>query len=135
MTTSKLHMAEGHQTVMPYLIVSGAENLIDFLKEAFDAEERLQIPRSENTIMHAEVMIGGSTIMLADSTSEYQPAPTNLYIYVDDTDKRYAQALTAGAVSVREPFDEEYGARTAGVKDRVGNTWWLATLKAESLAI
>ncbi|MCE2503247.1 MAG: VOC family protein [Chlorobi bacterium] len=130
---SELNSAEGHQTVMPYLIVEGAEKFINFMKQVFDAEERFQVLRSEseNEIMHAEVVIGDSTIMLADATSEYRPSPTTLYIYDEDTDKRYEQALVAGASSIYEPHDEEYGVRAAGVKDQFDNRWWLATLIEE----
>lgn len=120
---------EGHQRVMAYLIVKDAGKFINFLQTIFNAEERFRVQRTEDIIKHAEVKIGDATIMLADATPEYPPAPASLYIYVQDADTTYHNALNAGASSVMEPFDESYGARAAGICDPFGNTWWLATLK------
>jgi PhnB protein len=116
----------GHQTVMPYLIVEGAERFLDFLKNVFSAIEKQKFPDPKGGIMHAEVTIGNSTIMFADATSQYKPAPANLFIYVEDVDKIYQEALRSGATSVREPRNEDYG-YSGGVQDAFGNTWWITT--------
>jgi uncharacterized glyoxalase superfamily protein PhnB len=77
--------------------------------------------------MHAEVKVGDSWLMLGEAQGQYKAAPTNLYLYVPNTDKVYAQALKAGGSSVLEPADQFYGDRNAGVKDPSGNIWWVAT--------
>ncbi len=116
---------EGYHTVTPYLMVRGAAGLIDFVKIALDAQERQRMPGPDGTIGHAEVMIGDSVVMLADAPDE--PRPSTLHLYVEDADGTYERALAAGAPSEREPQDEFYGDRMAGVRDAYGNTWWFAT--------
>jgi PhnB protein len=83
--------------------------------------------RDENTIMHAEISIGTSVIMIADATETYQELFAGMFLYVDDCDSVYQKALANGAVSITEPGDQDYG-RSAGVKDAFGNTWWLTSV-------
>ncbi len=119
---------EGYHSVTPYLIVQGAAQLIDFMKEALGAEETFRMPTPSGAIGHAEVKIGDSMVMLADASgAENPPMPAMLHVYVEDVDAKYRRALQAGATSVREPADQFYGDRSAGVKDKFGNQWWLAT--------
>jgi len=108
---------EGHQRAMAYVIVPDAGAFIDFMKKVFGAEERFRVQRTEEIIKHAEIKIGDTTIMLADATSDYPAAASCMYIYVHDTDQTYKNALHAGATTVMAPFDESYGARSAGVCD------------------
>lgn len=117
---------EGMHSVTPFIMVKNAEGLIDFLKEAFDAKQTYMM-KAEGEVMHATVTIGDSVIMLSDAMDPYQPMPCQLYLYVEDIDKIYDQAVEAGATSIREPRDEFYGDRSAGVKDDWGNIWWVAT--------
>jgi PhnB protein len=116
-----------YHTLTPYLIVAGVAQLIEFLKSAFDAKEGHRSTRPDGAIMHAEVTIGDSPIMMGEPMGEFQPMPCMLYIYVEDTDAVYKQALKAGATSMMEPADQFYGDRNAGVKDMWGNLWWIAT--------
>jgi len=129
---------EGYHTVTPYLIVQGAAQLIDFLKQAFDAEEILRMAQPDGTITHAEVKIGDSRMMMSESTGDFKPMPAMLHLYVEDMDAVYRQALQAGATPLREPEDQFYGDRTGGVQDSSGNQWWLAThiedVSAEEMA-
>lgn len=118
---------EGYHTVTPYLVVQGAAQLIDFMKQAFAAEEVLRMPRPNGSIGHAEVKIGDSRIMVGEASDQYTQMPAMLHLYVEDADALYARAIQAGATSLREPIDEAYGDRMAGVKDACGNQWWLAT--------
>ncbi|VCU70905.1 Glyoxalase-like domain protein [Pigmentiphaga humi] len=117
---------EGFHTVTPYVSVTGADRFIEFLKNAFDAEEqyRLDSPRG---IGHAQVSIGDSNIMISEKCDEWPSHPASLYLYVPDVDAVYRQALAAGATSVTEPADQFYGDRSAGVRDAFGNTWWIGT--------
>ncbi len=118
---------ESYHTVTPYLIVPRAARLIEFLKSAFDATEGHRSSRPDGAIMHAEVKIGDSVIMMGEPMGEFQPMPSMLYVYVADTDAAYKRALAAGATTMMEPADQFYGDRNAGVKDMCGNLWWIAT--------
>jgi len=122
---------ERYHTVTPYLMVKGVAKLLDFLKAAFDAEEIERNPGPDGTVMHAEVKIGDSIVMMGEATDKWQPVPCSLYLYVDDTDAVYTRAVHAGATSVMEPADMFYGDRNAGVKDASGNFWWIATHKED----
>jgi PhnB protein len=117
----------GYHTVTPYLVVQGVAQLMDFLKQAFDAHEIMRMPLPDGTIMHAEVKIGDSTLMMGEARGEFKPMPGALYLYVADADATYTRALQAGATSTMEPADQFYGDRSAGVRDPVGNHWWIAT--------
>jgi PhnB protein len=118
---------DGYHTVTPYLIVPDVLGQIDFLKNAFAAEERSIARDGAGRVMHAEVSIGDSVIMMGESNEELPPMPAMLHLYVEDVDAVYAQAVAAGATSLREPTNEFYGDRSGGVQDAAGNQWWVAT--------
>lgn len=122
---------EGYHTVTPYLIVQEAAQLIDFVKQAFEAKERLRSTGSAGGI-HCEVMIGNSIVMIGGGGAwRGEPSPATLYLYVDDVDAVYKRALQAGATSINEPADQSFGDRMAGVKDAFGNVWYIATHKED----
>jgi uncharacterized glyoxalase superfamily protein PhnB len=127
MATNVKPKPEGFHTVTPYLIVEGVAGLIDFLKQAFGAEEIERMASPDGGIAHAEVRIGDSIIMMGEPRDEWKPMPGSIYLYVDDTDAAYKRALEAGATSLMEPADQFYGDRNGGVKDPSGNHWWIAT--------
>jgi len=119
---------EGFHTITPYLIVSNASRLIDFLKEGFGAVEKFRVARpGTDLIMHAEVKIGDSMLELADANDEFPARLCGIHLYVLDTDALYQRALKAGATSLRTPENAPYGDRTAAVKDPSGNSWFIAT--------
>ncbi len=118
---------DGYHSVQPYLMVKGAKRLLDFIKNVFDATEIENMAGPDGTIMHAEVRIGDSTIMLSDAQRQFQPTTAALYVYVPDVDATYQKALAVGATSAMEPADQFYGDRHGGVKDEFGNFWWIAT--------
>ena len=119
---------DDYHSVTPYLIVEGAAKLIDFAKAAFGAEERTRMAGPGGAIMHAEIGIGDSVVMLSDAMPpDYPPTSTMLHLYVTDVDATYKSALAAGATSEREPADQFYGDRSAGIKDAFGNRWYIAT--------
>ncbi|HMD71346.1 MAG TPA: VOC family protein [Bryobacteraceae bacterium] len=118
---------EGAHTVTPYLVVEGIPKLMDFLKPAFGAQEVFRMARPDGGIMHAEVKIGDSMIMMGQAMGEWKAKPCSLYLYVEDVDAVYQRAIQAGATSVREPSDQFYGDRTGGVIDPCGNYWGIAT--------
>ncbi len=117
----------GFHTITPYLVVEGAAELIDFLKEAFGAEERRRVPGPDGKLMHAEVRIGDSVIELGDGNESIRSRPSAIHLYVDDADALYRRAIAAGATSLRQPTDQPYGDREASIKDRFGNHWYIAT--------
>jgi PhnB protein len=121
---------DNYQTVMPYLIVKDAAQFITFMQKVFDARETYKSMRDEHTIMHAEIMIGGSTIMLADSTEKFSERPAGLFVYVEDADENFKKAINAGATTVTEVADQSYG-RSGGVQDPFGNVWWITSMKKE----
>ena len=126
--TSKANpIPQGYGSVTPYLIVDGVPRLIDFLRETFDAEEIARIHDRKDHIGHAEIKIGNSIVMMADSTAQYNPIPSQLYVYVDNVDDTHQRAVKAGGTSEQEPTTQFYGDRTAAVKDPTGNIWWIAT--------
>src|SRR5664279_4024196 len=99
----------GHQKIMPYLIVEGAEKFIEFTSNVFEAKEMYKAMREDGkTIMHAEIQIDGSTIMFADATDQYKTRPAGLFIYVENTDATYKKAIAAGATTVTELSDKDY---------------------------
>jgi uncharacterized glyoxalase superfamily protein PhnB len=119
---------EGYSTVSPYLVVQGAAATIEFLKQVFDATELRRFNQGPERIMHAEVRIGDSVIMLADGNEGWPPIPAHVHVYVRDVDETYRRALAAGAQSVQEPFKRDDPDRRAGVRDAGGTTWWIATM-------
>jgi PhnB protein len=123
---------EGYRSITPYLVVQGASTLLDFLTHAFDAQilfPPLQQP--DGTIMHAEVRVGDSIVMMGEAAGKCTPMPASLYLYVYDMDTMYQRALAAGATSLMEPADQFYGDRTARVQDPAGNQWCIATHKED----
>lgn len=123
-----MKVPEGNQTVMPYLIVNGAVQFIEFTKSVFNAveNEKRRSMRDEETIRHSEIMIGDSTIMFADSTGTFAPHTAGLFIYVENADKTFKKAIDHGAEVVMDLSDQDYG-RTCGVKDPFGNVWWITS--------
>jgi uncharacterized glyoxalase superfamily protein PhnB len=116
-----------YTTVSPYLIVSGASATIDFLTQVLGATELRRLPDSSGRIMHAEVRIGDTVVMLADGVEAWPPVPSYVHVYVSDVDATYKRALTAGATSVQEPVKKQDEDKRGGVKDAGGTTWWIAT--------
>ena len=118
---------EGYHTVTPYLVVEGVADIINFLKEAFGAEERHRMEAPDGSIGHAEIQIGDSHVMLGEARGQWKPMPTTLYLYMPGVDAVYKRAIAAGGVSEQEPADQFYGDRTCAVRDRGGNRWYIAT--------
>lgn len=124
-----MNLPNGHQVVMPYLMLNGALKFIDFTKEVFDATltTSMHKTREDQTVIHSEITIGGSTIMFTDATAQWKKQTANLFVYVGNADKTYQQALDSGATTVMELSDQNYG-RTCGVLDPFGNTWWITSI-------
>jgi PhnB protein len=130
---------DGFHTVTPYLIVNGAARALEFYKKAFGATELMRMPGPEGKVMHAEIKIGDSPIMLADEFPEMGArspqalggCPVSLMLYVDDVDARFNQAVAAGATVQRPVKDQFYGDRTGTLVDPFGHIWSIATHKED----
>ena len=118
---------EGYHTITPSFTVEGAQEFVDFIKKVFNAQDRFRMDGPGGKIMHAELSIGDSALMVADAQPQWPARVNSLYVYVDDVDDAYARALKAGATSVRAPENAFYGDRTSAVKDPFGNSWGIAT--------
>lgn len=118
---------EDYTTASPYLIVDGAAGTIGFLERVFGAVELRRFPDDSGRLMHAEVRLEDTVLMLADSTDEWPPIPSYVHVYVPDVDETYRRALEAGAEPVQEPVKKEDEDKRGGVRDSGGTTWWIAT--------
>ena len=124
-----------YRTVTPCLVAQDGPALLEFTKQAFGAEEIFRGVGGAGG-MHAEARIGDSMLMLGGGIPGrelHSPPNTHaLHIYVEDADMVYRKALAAGASSIDEPQDQEYGERSATAKDPAGNYWYIATYKGDS---
>ncbi|MDZ4289349.1 MAG: VOC family protein [Prosthecobacter sp.] len=125
------YIPKGFHTVTPYLIVSDAERLVQFLRDVFDVQEVILMKNPAGKIQHAAFRIGDSMVELANGHGEWAPMTAALHVYVPDTDATYARAIRAGGTSLHEPKDMFYGERSGGVKDAFGNHWYIATQTEE----
>lgn len=127
---------EGFRTLTPYLIVDDAKKAIDYYRRAFDATEVSRHEDDAGRVRHAEVRIGDSMIMLSEETPEW-PAwqsprsrggtPVHLYVYVEDADSVFQQAVAAGGTELLPMQDQTYGDRSGGITDPFGHVWYVAT--------
>jgi PhnB protein len=117
----------GYNSASPYLVVTGAAGTIDFLKKVFDAVPLRRYEDDKGGVMHAEVRIDDTVVMVADSTPEWPPTSASVHVYVADVDETYRRALAAGAASVQEPVKKQDEDKRGGVRDAGGTTWWIAT--------
>jgi PhnB protein len=126
---------EGYHTITPYLAVDSATEAIDFYQRAFGAKERIRTDGPQGSIMHAELEIGDSLIMLSDPFPQASTKPprelggtsVSIFAYVEDIDSVYKQAIDAGASSLMEPDDMFWGDRFGSVQDPFGHSWTIAT--------
>jgi PhnB protein len=126
---------QGYHTATPYLIVRDAARALDFYKQAFGAIETMRFPGPGGKVMHAEIKIGDSPIMLADECPEMGArspqslggSPVSLMLYVEDVDGLTKQALDAGATVLRPVQDQFYGDRSGMITDPFGHSWSIAT--------
>jgi uncharacterized glyoxalase superfamily protein PhnB len=120
-------LPEGYHTVTPFLRAKRADQLVEFMQKAFGGKESGRMLGPDGSIMHTEIRIGDSAVMLSEAMGDFPPITGGFYLAVEDCDATYRRAVQAGARSEMEPHDEFWGDRTATVTDFAGNTWWIAT--------
>lgn len=139
MATNVSAIPPGYRTVTPYLTLNNCASAIDFYKKAFGAQEIARMDGPPGKISHAEIKIGDSMIMLADEmpgAGNRGPASlgnttVGIFLYVDDVDKSYKQAVDAGAKADMPPADMFWGDRFGKLTDPFGHSWMLATHKED----
>jgi PhnB protein len=127
-------MRPGFHSVTPYLIARDASAAIEFYKKALNATELMRVPAPDGQLMHSELQIGDSHIMMADehpdmgyvSPLSLGKSPVGFMLYVEDADESYAKAIAAGAKSIAAMADKEYG-RSGIVEDPFGYQWYITT--------
>jgi PhnB protein len=125
---------KGYHTVTPSLFVVGAAKAIEFYKKALGAEELMRFPGPDGAIMHAEIKIGDSIVMLADEMPEQGGrgpksiggTPVSFFVYRENVDAEWKRALDAGAKELVPLADQFWGDRTGCLEDPFGHQWWLA---------
>jgi PhnB protein len=130
---------EGYHAVTPYLIFDRAGEAIAFYKNALGAAEVMRMDGPGGKVMHAEIRIGDSRIMLADEHPEMQAlspktvggSPVSIHLYVEDVDAAVERAVKAGAKLIRPVTDQFYGDRAGGIEDPFGYRWHIATHKED----
>lgn len=118
----------GYPSVSPYLVVTDAAASIAFIEKVFHATEVRRYPDpSGKRLMHAEVRIDDSIVMLGDCAEQWPATQCHVHLYVPDVDAVYANALKEGATSLQEPVKKEDEDKRGGFKDAWGTSWWIAT--------
>ena len=128
MSANETWKPRSYSSVSPYLVVAGAQKVIDFAKAAFGAFELRRYDMPDGTIMHAEIRIDDTVIMLGDGGPEFPPFPSLIHVYVRHVDEVYERALAAGGTPIEPPRTRDGDPDKRGsVKDPCGNTWAIAT--------
>lgn len=118
---------DGYTSVTPYLIVKDVDAVLRFVRAVFDAvvQEEHRLP--DGCVMHADVVIGGSHVMMGQANQRWTERAGSILVYVPDADATYARALQAGGTSLQEMTTQFYGDRSGGVADPAGVAWWIST--------
>ena len=117
----------GYTSLAPYLVVTKAAPVIDFLKQVFDAEELRRFTDPTGRIAHAEVRIDDTVLMLGEASNAFAPVPAHVHVFVADVDAVYARAIALGAVSIQPPVVTPEGDKRGGFNDAGGTDWWVST--------
>jgi len=140
MTSKVKPVPEGFHTATPYLIIKDAARAIEFYKKAFGATELDRIADESGKIRHAQIRIGDSPFMITDESPDFPEwlspesrggTPVHIYLYVEDVDRVFDQAIAAGGKELMPVKDQFYGDRSGGITDPFGHIWYIATHTAD----
>ena len=126
-----MYIPEGYGTVFPYIMVNDMNRFVGFLTAVFDAKELGRTVMPDGRVANCRLRIGTTSFMASAGGEGFPPMPVMHYIYVEDADATFAQALAHGATKIMEPADMPYEDRQGGVIDPCGNTWWISTRLVE----
>ncbi len=137
MGTTTKPIPDGYHTITPYIVLDDAAGAIEFYKKAFGAEEVYRMPSPDGRLMHAEIRIGDSNVMMSSefpemggtckSPKQLGSATSSLMVYAEDADGAFSRAIEAGAEEIMAPQDMFWGDRYAKVRDPYGHEWQIAT--------
>ena len=120
----------GYTSVSPYFIVKGAQKFIDLMKTIFNAKELRRYNMPDGSIMHAEIQIDDSVVMLGEASEKFPPVPVVMHVYVPNVDEIFNKAIEAGCEVIEKPKEREGDPdRRATFKDFAGNLWSVGTQK------
>jgi PhnB protein len=137
MTKAAKSVPEGYHTITPQITLDDAANTIEWYKKALGAEELNRSVGPDGKVMHAELKIGDSRIMMNDAMAGGKAprtlggSPASLWLYVDDSDALFGRAVAAGATVQRPISDQFWGDRGGAITDPAGYTWWISTRKED----
>lgn len=118
----------GYNSVSPYFIVAGAQQLIDLLTQIFNVQLKRRYEGPNGTIVHAEIQVEDTILMIADANEKYPPVPMVLHVYVEEVDETFEKAVSAGCQVVHPPKNNEGDPDRRGTfTDFAGNMWSVAT--------
>jgi PhnB protein len=126
MSKNMNYLPKDHNHVSPYLIVKNGEPLVQFIKDVFQADETLRFMNNDGGIIHVELKIKDSVIMIGEGGDQFETTNSLLHVYVEDVDSIYKKALECGGISITEPLDQPFGDRNATFKHPEGITWTVA---------
>lgn len=117
-----------YPSISPYLITPNAVQVMDFLEKSIGAERIRVFENEDGSVMHAEMRLDDSVVMIGEAGGDWTPVPSHVHVYVEDVDAAYEAALANGGRSLASPAQNPGESdRRGGVMDPGGNTWWLAT--------
>jgi PhnB protein len=126
--SERRYKPEKYPDLSPYLIANGAQSVIDFLKDVFGASDLRRYEDPKGGLLHAEVKVGDSVVMIADGNEQWPGVLCHIHVYVLDVDAVFQKAVAAGAEVIQEPKTREGDPdKRGGFKDPSGNSWWVST--------
>ncbi|MEO1367233.1 MAG: VOC family protein [Acidobacteriota bacterium] len=122
------HIPEGYAALTPYLCLEDTAGFLIFAEKAFGAEPRALHRDDDGRLVHGELTIEGCRLEISEVAADWKPTGGAFHLFVEDPDATYARAIDAGAESLYPVTDHAYGERSGGVKDRWGQSWYLAAV-------
>ncbi|WP_199620758.1 VOC family protein [Paenibacillus alkalitolerans] len=130
----KTYKPSGYNSLSPYFVVDGAQKLVDLLTEIFNAKELRRYDAPDGTIMHVEIQIDDTVVMIGDSSEQFPPNHLLVHVYVSDVDEIFDKAVRLGCIPVETPREREGDPDKRGMfKDFSGNIWAVATQSSKQL--
>lgn len=125
---SKQYKPKGYNSVSPYFVINGAQRMVDLLKELFNATVKRRYDMPDGTIMHIEIQLDDSIIMMGEASEEFPANNHLLHVYVQNIDEIYGKAISLGCESIDPPKEKEGDPDRRGTfKDFAGNIWSVGT--------